>query len=50
MYTTVFFSHGRTGFFQVIGNDELRTFCSSTLFNGFNSDNALPILVRVRMA
>lgn len=28
------------------GNDELRAFCTSTLFNGINDDNALPILVR----
>lgn len=28
------------------GNDELRAFCTSTLVEGINADNALPILVR----
>lgn len=37
---------GRAGFFQIIGTDELRAYCTSTLFDGIDVDNALPILVR----
>ena len=33
------------GFFQITANDDLRAFCKSTIINGINSANALPILV-----
>ncbi|CAM9098845.1 unnamed protein product [Ascophyllum nodosum] len=39
---------GSGGFFQITANDDLRAFCKSTIINGINSANALPILVRAK--
>lgn len=36
------------GFFQVVGNDELRAFCTATLVKGMECENGMSILVSRR--